>query len=463
MQRVRVEQDRFVNESGQQVIFNGINIVHKRRSDGYIQPGIEQLLPAYAAKGFNLIRLGILWDGVEPSPGVYDDAYLDRVHHVIELAEQAGLYVLLDMHQDLFSVKFIDGAPEWATLDGGAPHPEGCTLWYEAYIVSQAVINAADAFWANAPAPDGVGLLDHYEAMWGHLAARFADCRAVIGFEPMNEPFMGRLAREAFGEATMKVREDFPAFDLARPDDISLEERMRFQAIVTERFLAWDKATLMPFYQRMRRAIRKHSDIALATGGNIYCSAFFTSGIERITDESGAIDPQQIYAPHGYDSVVNTERYEAFSRSNVEALYADKRATQERLGLPVIVGEWGCFPDREFANDLIRHMQGILEQYLWGSTYWAHEDGLESNPNYAALERGYPAEVAGILRAYHYDPEARTLRVAYTARAGEVSCFFLPHALRQAASTGEVEWEAEGYWVAVRAREGGPLEVTLEG
>jgi endoglycosylceramidase len=119
------------------------------------------------------------------------------------------------MHQDLFSAKFIDGAPEWATLDEGLEHPQNCTIWYEAYLTSPAVIKAADNFWANKPASDGVGLLDHYEAMWTHLAGRFGGLVNILGFEPMNEPFMGSLAPQTFGEAIAKVLQLNPAFTIA--------------------------------------------------------------------------------------------------------------------------------------------------------------------------------------------------------------------------------------------------------
>jgi len=142
---------------------------------------------------------------VEPQPGVYDQDYLQRVRDVIALAQENGLYVMLDMHQDLFSRKWEDGAPFWATLDERLPHPENCTMWYDAYLQSEAVIRAADNFWRNAPAADGVRLLDHYEAMWEMLAGYFDPCENVIGFEPMNEPFMGGLARAAFGEAVMGI------------------------------------------------------------------------------------------------------------------------------------------------------------------------------------------------------------------------------------------------------------------
>lgn len=81
-------------------------------------------------------------------------------------------------------------------------------------------------------------------------------------------------------------------------------------------------------------------------------------------------ESQQIYAPHGYDSVVDSDKYENFSKENVENLFADKRDTQQNLGMPVIVGEWGAFPSKVFTGNLIDHMNEILEKYLWSSAYW---------------------------------------------------------------------------------------------
>lgn len=269
--------------------------------------------------GFNLLRFGIFWHGVEPRPGVYDETYLGRVKEIVNLAESCGIYIILDMHQDLFAQKYIDGAPDWACLDDGLPHPESCTIWYNAYLESDAIIRAADNFWANKPAEDGAGLLDHYSSMWEKIAETFADCSNVIGFEPMNEPFMGSIAREAFGYATRKMMETNPAFDLTKPEAVTEEEQAAFMGIVSRRFLEFDRTTLMDYYRRMQRAIRKYSDKPIVTGGNIYCSTNIPTGIERLEEGN------QIYAPHGYDSVVDSARYESFSKRNVELLYEEKR------------------------------------------------------------------------------------------------------------------------------------------
>ena len=54
--------------------------------------------------GFNAVRLLIVWEGIEPDErGVYDEEYLDYIEELIAAADRNHLYVLIDMHQDMFS------------------------------------------------------------------------------------------------------------------------------------------------------------------------------------------------------------------------------------------------------------------------------------------------------------------------------------------------------------------------
>ncbi len=54
--------------------------------------------------GFNVIRLMVVWEAIEPDEkGVYDTEYLDYVEGIVARAEEHGIYVLMDMHQDMFS------------------------------------------------------------------------------------------------------------------------------------------------------------------------------------------------------------------------------------------------------------------------------------------------------------------------------------------------------------------------
>lgn len=454
MEKLILQGTRFLNESGREVILHGVNVLCRER--GHFYPDFEAAFPFFRRMGFNFLRLGIFWDGVEPAPGNLDGAYLDRVLSIVRTAEENGIYVLLDMHQDLFAQKFIDGAPDWACLDDGLSHPADCTLWYDAYLRSEAVIRAADNFWANAPAPDGVGLLDHYEAMWTEIAGRFDGCANVIGFEPMNEPFMGSLAREAFGAAGMQMQEKFPGFDLARPDLVPPEAAAEFMGLVAGRFLEFDRTTLMDFYRRMERAVRRRSSKPLVTGGNIYCSTDIPTGLERL-------ETAQIYAPHGYDSVVDSDRYENFSKENVERLYAHKREAQERLGLPTIAAEWGAFPSRAFTNTLIRHMNGIVEKNLWGSAYCEYHPGMESDGNFTALCRAYPEETAGELKSYHFDEAEARFTMDFRAEAGGESRIFLPFAPKAVHCDRTVSWRMEGSNLLLTAGEAGETSIVIEG
>lgn len=464
MKKLHVDGMRFVDEDGKQVLMNGLCFICREKEKGYLEPGLEQKLQYYSGHGFNLIRLGIFWDGVEPEPGLYDDNYLERIKAVVNQAERYGIYVFLDMHQDLYSVKFIDGAPVWATLDEGLPHPEGCNIWYEAYVKSPAIMKAADNFWANTLASDGMGLQDHYELMWEHIAEYFAECTNIIGLEPMNEPYMGSIAPQTFAEAVEQVQKSNPQFDLNKPETARPEDTVIMQQAMNSRFMKFDAEILMPFYRRMLRAIRKHTDAALVTGGNIYCSSFVTTGIEKLEEA-------QIYAPHGYDAVVDSNRYDQYNKDNVAMVFDGKRESQLRLNLPVIVGEWGNFPSGDYTNDLIRYMNEILEKYLWSSTYHQYVDGMEKDPNYDALERGYPVAVAGKLVSYHYDSDLGELTVEWEAIKEQSTCLYLPFSVQENAieATGSVQIEicpiqdAEGCYIMIIPQKEERLKIRIGG
>jgi len=48
--------------------------------------------------GMNFVRLGVMWEGVEREPGVYDQAYLDELEKLINKLGEAGIYTLVDAH-----------------------------------------------------------------------------------------------------------------------------------------------------------------------------------------------------------------------------------------------------------------------------------------------------------------------------------------------------------------------------
>jgi len=55
------------------------------------------------ALGLNIMRLCLSWSELEPLPGFYDEMYIDRVAQLVSWAKEQGVYVILDLHQDLYS------------------------------------------------------------------------------------------------------------------------------------------------------------------------------------------------------------------------------------------------------------------------------------------------------------------------------------------------------------------------
>jgi endoglycosylceramidase len=48
--------------------------------------------------GTKIIRLGVMWESVERSPGVYDTEYLDKIDALINKFGDYGIAVIVDNH-----------------------------------------------------------------------------------------------------------------------------------------------------------------------------------------------------------------------------------------------------------------------------------------------------------------------------------------------------------------------------
>jgi len=76
---ISIKDESFVDFVGRQVIFHGVNVVYK--VDPYI-PDTEEFsvddsltdedIDNLVKWGMNFVRLGVMWEAVEKTPGVYD-------------------------------------------------------------------------------------------------------------------------------------------------------------------------------------------------------------------------------------------------------------------------------------------------------------------------------------------------------------------------------------------------------
>jgi endoglycosylceramidase len=169
------------------VILHGVNMVDKLPPYDPASIGFgadDAALLQHA--GFDTVRLGVILKAIEPTPGHFDNAYLDSIARTAQILGQHGLRVLLDFHQDMFNERFDgEGFPDWMVRDDGIPaQPD--TGFPGNYFVMPALWRAYDHLWAN----DG-GLEDAYAAAWRHVAARFRSNPAVFGYDTFNEPWPG--------------------------------------------------------------------------------------------------------------------------------------------------------------------------------------------------------------------------------------------------------------------------------
>src|SRR5262249_26763951 len=101
---------------GRTAILRGMNVSGGNKSAPYLDFHAEpDLVRMRRDWGMNAMRWVMPWAAVEPSEGVFDDAYLDQVALRLDWAQANGIAVVLDMHQDVFGEGFgFDGAPRWA-------------------------------------------------------------------------------------------------------------------------------------------------------------------------------------------------------------------------------------------------------------------------------------------------------------------------------------------------------------
>ena len=432
---ITVSNGQFVDNLGRQVILNGINVINKSKDEGYLVSEDSTLYSKLRDWGFNSIRFGIIWDGLEPEPGIYNEAYLKGIDQHIQWAADNDMFVVLDMHQDLYSVLFADGAPQWATLTEGKPHKIGA-IWSDSYLLSEAVQTAFDNFWANTPASDGIGLQDHYAKMWQHVAKRYANNPTIIGYDLMNEPFPGTSAQQAiptmltaFGNMMYetkgkKLSERELVLMWSNEEERSkvfknLESKDNFATVIDALFplsRAFEQKKLQPFYQKVSDAIREVDKSSILFLEHTYLGNIgIRSSIARTTLADGTPDSLLAYAPHGYDLVTDTENASSASHERLSFIYNRFQETANSLNMPVWLGEWGAFYNHsEEIVPVAQHAVSQIETHIFGNAYWSYQSKMEKLPYFKqALMRPYPAYTNGELIEYNYDRVSKTLTVIW--------------------------------------------------
>ena len=373
-----------VDDQGRAVTMHGVNVVHK------VAPYYPDTFTArdaafLADEGVTVARIGFIWAGVEPRPGVYDDAYVAHVIAFDQLLARYGIRVLLDFHQDAWGgSSSSDGAPAWATLGGN-------------------LFDDFQDFWDNDPGPDGVGIQTHFDNAWRHVIAmidRSPGAGNIIGLDPFNEPYAG--TKSACAPFT-----PCPSFE---------------------------SGPLAQFYDGVIAAIRSTGDRHV-----IFPEGIAQNGIQPPSLPAFA-DPQTAFSFHYYCPVTQT----ATANGPADPACGPHRdegvgnfvAYANSLDVPAFEGEFSCNDaDDDNASTVDLFDQDFLSWTIWAYYSYSQDPancagqgllvddgkgGSEANAKQAKLDAivvPYPQAIAGTPGSYGFDRSSDTMTLRYTATA----------------------------------------------
>jgi endoglycosylceramidase len=304
---------------------------------------------AMRAAGATVVRLPIAWAMIEPTPGHYDAAAIARAVQIVDWAGAAGLRVVLDMHQYLWTECFGgNGMPRW-TIPNCPASPSSDVVVQEAEILV-----AQNAFW-KSPALQG-----DFARMWVQVARAVGHPYFLLGYDILNEPGPGLIPNEVF-------EEDY----------------------------------LAPFYNMVGRQLR-----SVDPGGLLFVEPSVLNGLVNGSSQFlGPIGlPRVVYEPHQYGAVsLNADGAVGVADvvgpgQFIPDLLLDF-AIARRIGAAIWLGEWGAINPAASVNPTNYVEDDLTEQdaFMLGSAYWSYDSSLRG-PNVAIgaqLTRITPDAIAG--------------------------------------------------------------------
>ncbi|MEB3032502.1 cellulase family glycosylhydrolase [[Mycobacterium] nativiensis] len=331
------------DSDGRVVVLHGLNQVYKIAPYEPSAGGFDNDDAAFlAASGFNAVRVGVLWAGVEPQPGVIDYDYLASINQTVQTLANHGIVSIIDFHQDFYSASFGgDGAPDWAVLTGGLPNPDVGDIG--TYLINPAQLHAWDAFWGNAKAEDGIGLVNHYARMTEAVANYFAGDPNVGGYNLINEPWPGSpWLSSFFGN---------PQFDAQQ---------------------------LTPFYNQVASAIR-----AVDPNTPVIFEPTFLFNTVVPTSLGTVDDPHGIFGFHNYCLANSVFDIDFGCAMNFDIILNNAAGYADSQHIPALMTEFGATANTSVIAETLRR----TNPFMYGWMEWAYTGGdvASSSPEGQAL------------------------------------------------------------------------------
>ncbi|TNV80325.1 hypothetical protein FGO68_gene10517 [Halteria grandinella] len=441
--------------SNRTMILHGVNIVPKThpyipRNDTFdpVFSLTEAEIKGLSEWGFNVVRLGIMWQAVEVAPGVYNETYMDEMEALINKMGSYGIYSLVDGHQDAVSNNTCgEGFPNFYTqsaksyCDGGyipwmmdyygfcysirdfgyrftpegKPYVEDCrTKSFAEYYMTAESLDIMEQLYTNHSS-----LQNSYIAYWKYVSARLAGNPYIVGYDPLNEPF---------------------------PSNVYKDPEIVFEPGL------FDERSLEPLYSRTYLEAYKPAD-----AGNMM---FFEAA--EFPDEmgifGGLVFNLGFTKPPGGEMnsayhVVNDHTYcfqlvnsqnplQSYGRNNTQCRlwHEDRIGTRaqdaKRYGVPLFISEFGGCGEDQDGFDEITMVGEVCDEHLSGWAYWQfknfndpttsgeffegfyHQDGTLQTNKLKALTRTYLPLTQGELVSMAFSVADASFKAQFRVNTG---------------------------------------------
>ena len=218
----------FEDSVGRSAIFHGVNVVVK--IPPYL-PNVDTFDPKFSLSseditnlkqwGFNFVRLGVMWEAVETSYDNFNHTYLQLTKNLIDQLGDAGIWTLVDNHQDVYARKICgEGVPNFLAQNlsdkcegtvgeilqllqlckpfsgfhytedaDGNPLIANCTS--KMFATYYSTPEAADGF--SRIYSDLYDYKKRFIQFWNVTSSFFAGDANVIGYDLLNEPLAANM------------------------------------------------------------------------------------------------------------------------------------------------------------------------------------------------------------------------------------------------------------------------------
>ncbi|CAO3641847.1 unnamed protein product [Cunninghamella echinulata] len=390
---------QIIDEFGRVRFFHGTNVV-KKAAPWYrsldFKPGDSfglQDVQNLQRLGVNAVRLGHHWAGSEPIRGQYNQTFLDVLKQQTKLAEDHGIYILVDVHQDVLAKQVCGhGVPDWfvkkdwvpswkqfpvpqkltpfKTDANGFPAESDCNSidWSLSYLTA-AVGNAFGRLYNNY---DNLG--DAFASYWKKLAEQYVDTKNVIGYNLLNEPWVG----DHFADPTLLTP--------------GVADRKNLEGL-------WNKATTQI------RTVDDHTLIWFE--GTTYD---ILSGFNNVPLGDGS------------KTVHSFHYYKPPQLGALSATLDNRVKDNERLKTAGVLTELHFWmgTDQDMA-DLQTNMN-TADQYMISWMGWAYENlyNYQTGEMYPVLakhySRAYPSAIAGVPVSFAFNPSDQSFKLVFNVK-----------------------------------------------